>query len=110
MKNEKLFLAECERLKIPKYIQNILIDDLIISKSEITDSYLLHHSKHATSQTLKWRYDKLTAWIKKHGGVVLENKYNFDKEYCGYAEKFYPLRFRFNSFNECKVLFSYIEY
>ncbi|MDD4779188.1 MAG: hypothetical protein PHT02_01100 [Tissierellia bacterium] len=110
MKNQQMFLQECKELKIPKYIQNILINDLVISKSEITDSYLLHHSKHATTETLRWRYEKLTRWIKKHGGIILEDKYDYDKEYCGTTEKLYPFRFRFSSFNKYKSIFSYIEY
>lgn len=110
MKNEKLFLQECKKLKIPKYIQNILINDLILSKSEIIDSYLLHHSKHATSNTLRWRYEKLTDWITKHGGTVLEDNYDYNKEYCGTTEKFYPLRFRFPCLNEYGVILSYMSY
>ncbi len=110
MKNQKLFLEECQELKVPKYIQNILIFDLELSKSDIADTYLLHHSKHATIETLKWRYDKLTNWILKHDGIVLENKYDYKKEYCGSCEKFYPVRFRFNAFNKYKSIFSYIGY
>jgi hypothetical protein len=62
MKNQKLFLNDCKELKVPKYIQNIILNDLILSRSEVTDSYLLHHSKHATRETLKWRYDKFINW------------------------------------------------
>ena len=110
MRNEKLFIAECNRLKIPKYIQEIIKNDLIIFKTEVPDSYLLHHTKHATSRTLKWRYEKLINWIKGNGGIVLENAYDWDKEYCGVKEKFYPFRFRFPAFNEYSVIFSFVGY
>lgn len=110
MKDEKLFIAECNRLKVPKYIQQILQDDLIISDTEIRDSYLLHHTKHATSRTLEWRYEKLISWITRNGGIVLEDKYDYGKEYCGVREKFYPFRFRFPCFNEYSVILGFVGY
>jgi len=109
-KNEKLFITECKKLKIPKYIQQIVQNDLILANTEVSDSYLLHHSKHATIETLRWRYDKLVKWIVKNGGIVLEDKYNYDKEYCGVREKFYPFRFRFPCFKEHAVIFSFVGY
>lgn len=110
MKNQQLFLAECKELRVPKYIQDMLISDLSLSKTTVINTYLIHHSKHATVRTLTHRYEKLTAWIKKHGGTVLEDGYDFQKEYCGTHEKFYPFRFRFNAFNRYKTIFSYIGY
>lgn len=110
MKNDKLFLAECNKVKVPKYIQQIISNDLVMARTEITDSYLLHHSKHATSRTLEWRYEQLTEWIKKQGGMVLESTYDYNKEYCGVTEKFYPFRFRFPVFNQYKALFSFMGY
>ena len=110
MKNQTLFLKECEELKVPKYVQNILAEHIVLSKSEITDSYLLYNSKHATLRALEWRYEKLTEWIKRNGGTVLECRYDWDKEYCKGINKFYPFRFRFPSFNKYKSIFAHVGY
>lgn len=107
---KKCFLSECEKLKAPKYIRDIFLNHICLSKSDMPNSFLLYNSKHATGRTLAWRYEKLIPWIIKNGGIVPEVGYDFDKEYCGPRNKYYPLRFWFPSFNEHKVLLSFLGY
>ena len=108
--NEMALKGEFTENKIPKYLQDILLNHLSISNGELSNSYILYNSKHATSETIHWRYEQLKKWVLKHGGIFIENKYDWNKEKILGINKTYEVRFYFPVFNPFKAMFSYLEY
>ena len=108
--SKNALLKEFEQNKIPKRIQDTILNHMCLSKSETPDTYLLHTSKHVTHRALRTRHDDLKSWIERQGGIFQSKEYNCDRERCGKTEKYCEVRFFFPSFHPYKELFSYLGY